>query len=368
MAGSGTTLVTARLRGHKAIGFDRDPLAVLISDTWVSNVDANAAEKKAKEILRRARGLALTYKSNKGKAFPTSADKETRDFIRYWFDNTNRVQLTALSKTIARLRDHSIQSLMWCAFSRLIITKKVGVSLAMDVSHSRPHRKYKMAPIKAFDHFIRSVKQVTKASPFSSKFQEKPQASVKNADARHLPLKANSVDIVITSPPYLNAIDYIRGHKLSLVWMGYTITKLRNLRSTNIGTETVTKSQDDKAATATMKSMCMGAELSTRNTGILKQYVQDTKSILLEIERVLRPNGKAIIVVGNCNIRDTFIKNSRGIAITAKQVGLTVEKTRKRLLPTNRRYLPPPSASGAGKALQKRMREEVILTLLKPHK
>ena len=191
-------------------------------------------------------------------------------------------------------------------------------------------------------------------------------AQVKNADARYLPLKANSIDVVITSPPYLNAIDYVRGHKLSLVWMGYSISKLRTLRATNIGTETVAKSKDDILSKATMKGMCEGAPLSNRDTGILKQYVQDTKRILLEIHRVLRPKGKAVIVVGNCNIRETFIKNSRGIEIAAKQVGLKVGKIRTRLLPTNRRYLPPPSASGAGEALQKRMREEVILTLLKP--
>jgi len=365
MAGSGTTLVTARLRGHKAIGFDRDPLAVLISGTWVSNVNTEVVISKAEEVLKRARILALTYKSKKGKAFPKNADQETKDFIRFWFDDTNRTQLAALSQTISRLHDPALRNLMWCAFSRLIITKKVGVSLAMDVSHSRPHRKYIVAPIQAFDHFIRSVKQLVKGSPFSGKVQKEPKATVKNADARRLPLKANSIDMVITSPPYLNAIDYIRGHKLSLVWMGYSISKLRILRGTNIGTESVTKDQNDQATNDVMKNMCRGADLSTRNTGILRQYVQDTKGILSEIYRVLRPSGKAVIVVGNCNIRETFVKNSRGIEIVAKQVGLTVHKIRKRRLPENRRYLPPPTHSGAGKALQKRMREEVILTLLK---
>ena len=160
--------------------------------------------------------------------------------------------------------------------------------------------------------------------------------------------------------------SYIRGHKLSLVWMGYSISKLRTLRGTNIGTESVAKDINDPSTNAAMKSMCSGAELSIRNAGILRQYVQDTKGILSEIHRVLRPNGKAVIVVGNCNIRETFIENSKGIEVVARQIGLTVKKIRKRSLPENRRYLPPPNVIGAGKALQKRMREEVILTLLKP--
>ena len=33
-------------------------------------------------------------------------------------------------------------------------------------------------------------------------------------------MQQGSVDLTVTSPPYLNAIDYLRGHKMSLVWMG----------------------------------------------------------------------------------------------------------------------------------------------------
>ncbi len=90
----------------------------------------------------------------------------------------------------------------------------------MDISHSRPHRSYDKAPIKAFDRFERAVKYVVQAAPFPSIKSDSPKGSVGLADARNLPLEDQSVDIVITSPPYLNAIDYIRGHKFALIWMG----------------------------------------------------------------------------------------------------------------------------------------------------
>ncbi len=217
MAGSGTTLVTAKLRGHEAIGYDRDPLAVLIARSWLPNVNAEDTEAKASDLLlrarSRARGMALSD------AYPRSANDETKAFVRYWFDNTNRIQLAALSDSISRIHDASLRDLMWCAFSRLIITKKIGVSLAMDISHSRPHRSYDKAPINAFDHFERAVKHIIKAAPFSEDQAENPRATAEFADARKLPIEDSSVDMVITSPPYLNAIDYIRGHKFSLVWM-----------------------------------------------------------------------------------------------------------------------------------------------------
>src|SRR5438552_2886969 len=54
MVGSGTTLVAAQLRGHRAIGYDRDPLAVLISRAWVGVIDVEKTEKTASQILERA--------------------------------------------------------------------------------------------------------------------------------------------------------------------------------------------------------------------------------------------------------------------------------------------------------------------------
>ena len=88
--------------------------------------------------------------------------------------------------------------------------------------------------------------------------------------------------------------------------------------------------------------------------------------VLSETNRVLRSGGKAVFVVGNCNLRETFVQNSKCIEGLARELGMKVGKIRSRPLPENRRYLPPPESLGAGDALKKRMREEVIITLLKP--
>ena len=363
MAGSGTTLVAAKLRGHEAVGFDRDPLAVLIARAWLANVAPDEIEAKASEVVaracERARDLSI------GDAYPRAADNETKEFVRYWFDETNRRHLTALSETIFRLHDPVVKDLMWCALSRLIITKQSGVSRAMDISHSRPHRSYDKAPKLALGNFEHAVKQITKACPFQDT-DENPPGSVGFADARRLPLENNSVDIVITSPPYLNAIDYIRGHKFSLIWMGHSIEELREVRTTNVGTEVVAKPvKGDESTENIMQMMCAGDDLSSRHAGMLRRYVRDMRGVLSETKRVLRTGGKAVFVVGNCNLRQTFVENSKCIEGIANELGMAVGTIRRRPLPENRRYLPPPSSSGAGKQLKKRIREEVILTLLK---
>jgi DNA modification methylase len=364
MAGSGTTLVTARLRGHEAIGFDRDPLAVLIAAAWASDVNVEATEERAEQVLSRAKARA--EKTKQRDAYPCDATDETKEFVRYWFDVTNRRQLAALAESISRTHDEQIKRLLWCAFSRLIITKQSGVSLAMDVSHSRPHKTFVKAPINAFDHFERAVKQITKAAPFTKVDRNQPAASVRNADARKLPLPDASVDFIITSPPYLNAIDYLRGHKFSLIWMGHDVADVRKLRSTNVGAEvSAVADPADKATENVMERMCGGGELEGRNRGILRRYVQDLRKVVDENFRVLRPGGTTVYVIGNCNLRDTFIQNSRCISDLAIEAGFSIRSSRRRPLPENRRHLPPPETRSSGKALRKRMREEVILTFVK---
>jgi histidine kinase/DNA gyrase B/HSP90-like ATPase len=106
----------------------------------------------------------------------------------------------------------------------------------------------------------------------------------------------------------------------------------------------------------------------------LNEYQSTTRSLpleLLAISEVLleahlyQQGGTAVLVVGNCSLGRTFVKNSRGIELLAESVGLAKWRSRKRPLPENRRYLPPPESSSAGKQLKKRMRQEVILTFQK---
>lgn len=364
MVGSGTTLVAARLRGHDAIGFDRDPLAVLISRTWIGDVDSARTEKKAAEVLQRAqrRALRLTKRSS----YPEDADDETREFIDFWFDAGNRKELAALA-AIGLVRDEGVRNILWCAFSRMIITKQAGVSLAMDVSHSRPHRVFDIAPHSAFDKFAKAVNYITKLAPFTAEEKTGGAAVVSSEDARKMPLCDATIDLVITSPPYLNAIDYLRGHKLSLVWMGHSIAAIRMLRATNMGSEvSASEVPLDLAVNRVMQQMCSGGPLDGRHNGMLRRYVQDLRALLFECHRVLRDEGRGVFVCGDCTLRETFIANSAAVELLGTEVGFKLISTRRRPLPENRRYLPPPESRSAGTALGKRMREEVILTLQKP--
>ncbi|MBU2102353.1 MAG: hypothetical protein KKF80_03070 [Candidatus Omnitrophica bacterium] len=361
MMGSGTTLAVARACGHRAIGFDTDPLAVLIAKVWCSDVETHLIQKTAKQVSQKAE--AAYRKLPLRDAYPENADEATRNFIRFWFDETNRKQLAALAMVISEVNDYNSRSFLWCAFSRLIITKKVGVSLAMDVSHSRPHKVYDRAPVKALDQFSLSVDKILKAMPHFENRQNLHAALIKRADARSLPLKDKSIDMVITSPPYLNAIDYMRGHKLSLVWMGNPIKELREIRASNIGTELALKEKQygERIAHA-LEKIGKVSDFSARVKGMLVQYLTDMDKVILEIKRVLVANGRVTFVVGNSSIKGVFVQNSEAIKCLARENGLRCLSKTSRPIPENHRYLPPPSLKKSGKKLGGRMREEVIIS------
>jgi SAM-dependent methyltransferase len=364
MMGSGTVLAMARANGHYAIGIDLDPLAVLLARVWTTTADQDEVVEAGNVVLSKARAIfdSLTV----GTAYPSSSTPATREFLRYWFDVLARCQLTALSIAINRVRRDGVRDALWCAFSRLIITKSGGASLAMDLSHSRPHKTFELAPVKPFENFATAVSVVAK-NCVSSKLQNRgPQTTTTLGDARELPTRSSTIDLVLTSPPYLNAIDYIRCSKFSLVWMGYSVEALRETRSASVGSElSHEEASNDEDVKSVITALKLSPKLSARNNAILARYVWDMRSSLSEVSRVLKKGGRAVYVVGDSTIKGTFVRNSEIVRVVAEQHSLSLIERRSRNLPPNRRYLPPPKKNSSPAALDMRMRREVVLTFKK---
>ena len=363
MSGSGTVLAVAHSKGHHAVGVDLDPLAVLISRVWTTAIDVEAVGDTASTVLDNARRIFSSLPTRD--AYPRNADSETRQFTRYWFDDYARRQLASLATAIERTQDSTIREALWCAFSRLIISKQSGASLAMDLSHSRPHRKFKRAPAKPFRKFLSAVDRVTTNCIDVTSRTRGPAAQVYEGDARHLDLRDGSIDLVITSPPYLNAIDYLRCSKFSLVWMGYSVSHLRRLRSTTVGTEVGMDARDDQEIQGILSELKMQPKLQARQEAILARYINDMRRSVGETSRVLASNGRAVYVVGENTVRGTFIRNAMIVEAVASTAGLRCIARRSRELPANRRYLPPPAEQAESATLGNRLRREVILTFQK---
>jgi hypothetical protein len=353
MCGSGTVLRTAVEAGHEALGFDMDPLAVLMSSVWTDADSLDRLGSAAEEVVREARQL-----DSDGIYLPwIDDDQETLDFVDFWFADRQKEDLRRIVSVIHTRRDRFFDALK-LSLSRIIVTKKKGASLAWDVSHSRPHRVALTNEYDVMEGFIRAAREIEKrlASSFSG------AAQVLQGDARNLSsIPDKSVDLVVTSPPYLNAIDYLRGHRLALVWLGYRVNELRRIRSDSVGAERGLKLRD-----STLQELAVDSDLSAlspRMTGIFWRYVEDISNVMKEVSRVLRRDARAVLVVGNSTVKGTFVDNAGVVRRAGLLHGLNLLSTDERELPASRRYLPPPSLQGA--SLDRRMRTEVVLEMEK---
>lgn len=287
-------------------------------------------------------------------------DDETASFVNYWFDGKTQGRLASLACAI-RTQPKHLHDPLWCAFSRLIITKDVGASLARDVSHSRPHRVRDEASFDPIDRFAASAEAVVRRHETAG--HRRPPArrlKLELGDARRLPIRKNSVDVVMTSPPYLQAIDYLRGHRLSLVWMDYSVAEIRDLRASTIGTERQLRDIDEYDF---LVNDVAGTQLSDRSSGILRRYISDLDQVFAEINRVLKVGGQATFVVAEATLAGVPIRVSEIIRRLANRHEFDHVDSRIRPISSNRRYLPPPTPANG--MLDKRMREEACTTFRK---
>ena len=355
MMGSGTVIRQATDLRLNAVGFDMDPLAVLMSRVWTTPVDDDAIER----VFARASKIALAADPDDVSLPWIDNDAETRAFVAYWFGRRQSNALRCWSGAISLLKEEvcgpeiAALDVLRIALSRIIVTKEQCASLARDTSHSRPHRVTLTSDYCVHQGICRSLKMVRRrllAAPPST------GASVMLGDARSLTFGDQMADAVLTSPPYLNAIDYLRGHRMSLVWLGHRLSCLRAIRSSSIGAE---RSPDAGALVHAEVKNALGelTELSRRHQGMVDRYVADVVALASEVKRVLKPGGVATMVVGNSTLKGVFIRNSAAVSKALELQGLSFVEEVLRDLPNQSRYLP----TAAGSSLATRMRQETVV-------
>lgn len=358
MVGSGTVVRAAANGSFKCIGLDLDPLAILISRVSTSSVDQERLAELAEKVV-------VWANSQRASSWvPPWMDDPTKEFIAYWFAKPQRESLTLLTygleKAAKRFGEIPEVRALRLALSKIIITKDKGASLARDVSHSRPHRVIDTNDFDVFAAFNRVVGHLGRGLAAN-----KPRAriNIRQGDARKMQwIRGRSVDLIITSPPYLNAIDYMRGHRLSLVWLGYSLESLARIRTTSVGAERSPDAGVDRSE-ARIMAQSTGAisKLPERRQRMVERYCLDLMGIMGQAARVLKPDGKAIFVVGNSCLKNVFIQNTKAVEAAARHRGLKLTESVERILPASSRYLPMPKEGTKG-ALAKRMRTETVMT------
>ncbi|MCO6490188.1 MAG: hypothetical protein J5I98_17375 [Phaeodactylibacter sp.] len=357
MMGSGTTLKIAGMVGCKGIGFDVDPMALLISGVWNRRVDTNKVLSLADRVHEQVREMQdmpeLPWMDN---------EPETAKFVRFWFAKDQADDLRRLSSLIYPLSEPE-SDVLRVALSRLIVTKGRGASLGRDISHSRPHKVTEENDFQVFPEFERSVYQVCRilnANPGTG------LASVREGNAKRMDSIADqSIDYIMTSPPYFTAVDYFRGHRLALVWLGYSLPALRLLRDKSIGLDRVPdKALDDVLIQELHRKVKHIPDLKPKVRSVLQRYSVDLFEISQEFFRVLKAGGRMTVVLADSYSSGLLISNTQIFKNAARLVGFQFGEVEERPILATKRYLPPPSDS-RGNSLANRMKTEAIMTFVR---
>jgi hypothetical protein len=148
--------------------------------------------------------------------------------------------------------------------------------------------------------------------------------------------------------------------------MGYSIKDLRQVRTESVGTEAANGSLfDSKEAKEIFDALKLRPRLNARNEHVLCRYIEDMRAAIGEVGRVLTDTGRAVYVVGESTLCGTYIRTSIVVSKIAELMGLELRQRSKRMLPANRRYLPPPGSGSSVGTIRARMSREVILTFAK---
>lgn len=362
MCGSGVVLRAAQLEGRQGLGSDVDPLAVLLARTLCLRDAPSDFVELASEIETEARRLSSDEAFVQSRLDELTA--EDQKFVKYWFPEKNYRQLFALAAAIeeAAVREQSPSALATAVcFSSCIISRASGASFAMDLSRSRPHKVPSKNPCDAFQLWERAV------SNFQRHFHAMQsctyEAVAKLADARKLDVQDNSVDAVITSPPYVNAIDYIRTSKFTLVFFGYRLEQLREIRSGSIGAE---KALSADRLHPDLAKLVDRNVVDPRRQPMMRRYLHDLHLVLREAHRVLRPGGRVLTVVGPTILSKREYDGAAVIGEIAQIAGLELLAAGRRNLNPQNRSLPPPNRNARSQSIHRRMTCELYVSLRKP--
>lgn len=359
--GSGTVLLESLLSGRKALGAECNPLARLIAKVKTTPLDTDKLEKFSSILFE---DLAPA---------PQRPAPDVVN-IRHWFYPHIIEQLGCLLESIILIQDVHIRDFFLVCFSQCV--RKVSLA---DPRLSTPVRLKDAYPIghrmrERAEKHLSYLKSVSVASVFkdivSANVRRMTTLKLSQpallgrkvdlicSDARRLhyqyvtangtpsTLPNDSVQLIITSPPYPGAQKYIRCSSLSLGWLGMCASNgLGVLKSQIIGREEYHKSQcSSPVSTGIAEADRILNEIWQVNpirATIAGTYLAEMRTALSEMHRVLRANGYLVLVAANNHICKREFTTLGYLKVIAEQIGFStildlIDHIRSRGLMTKR--------------------------------
>ena len=322
-AGSGTTNVEALLSQRNSVGIDVDPFSRFISKVKVTPLPEKALKSSQKSLLE----AIINYDSSQ----VTDLDLPIFPYRDNWFNKEILFELTYLRKYIQQLdTPDAVKDFFIVCLSSIIRS----VSNADDNCTRTVIRKKLNKLVKPSDALNRFAKNVLVKVPKMVAFSQNYPTDItvdfpEDMDARNIMYEEDYFDLAVTSPPYVNAVDYPRTHQLEMYWLGFVQDSLTALKKQNVGTESVFaqnyKQRHEIGVPEADKVMENIFDTDPRRAYIAFKYLDDMRKNLSEVYKVLRKGGRYIVVVGNNRIRGQLFENWKYLMPIAEKIGFEVE-------------------------------------------
>jgi hypothetical protein len=322
-SGSATTNIEALLNKRNSVGIDVDVFAKFLAKVKTTPIN--------KDTLKQTNEILLNEIIKFNPELINEKDIPNFPYRENWFNKEIIYELAHIKKSIENIETkQEIKNFYLVCMSSIIRS----VSNADDNCTRTVVRKKlnkQILPSQALTSFIETVFTNTlRINEFSQLVPDSINVSFPdNNDARFIDYPENHFDLALTSPPYVNAVDYPRTHQLELYWLGFASGSLTPMKEKHVGTETV-KAIDYK------KLHLIGEDLADekikkifekdpRRAFICYKYLNDMKTNMIEVHRTLKKGGRYIIVVGNNTIRGEIFESWRYLMNISEQIGYKIE-------------------------------------------
>jgi len=300
--GSGTTLLACREAGINSVGFDVHPVAIFAARVKTGRYEAGELKDVAKSLLKiRFQRPEIDIRSHIVRG---AFNIHTLEDVLFF-----RNEIMAMED--AGIRDFFILALMNVAI-KCSYAWKDGAVIKM--------RKHPVPPLR--DILRRQLFRMIGDCGRFPKTKALCEAEI--GDARRMKLKDNSIDAVITSPPYLNKIEYTKVYSIEeeLFFEKKGVPSLRSY----IGSE------DDRVIDEENKieSIIDANDLPLP----AKAYFNDMYEAIKELQRVCKNPAKVGIVVGNGCFPTGVVESDIILSKIAEKLGFDAQE----ILVLNKRW------------------------------
>ncbi len=326
--GSGTVLLEAALRGHLAIGIDVNPLARLIARVKTTRLNVDSLSARAAASLRHP-----------------SADRDTHNIDTlptYWFLPGARQALLQAHQDIHRIpyRPHR-------DFLRVSLSAIVRRSSLADPSIPPPVRLSVDRSKRASTRYARDLTNALAVSPetIHDAFRKRVESNTlrmaqllrcpRYGRARVLPTSAeaaatglppDSVDLIITSPPYCGSQKYVRSLKLEMLLLGFPSSTIAEADRRTLGTERLSiRNARARLTTPFLDANAfirLVSETNLTRALMAADYIHYLSRFAVECARVLKPGGEAFVTFGTSRVAGVPAPWDRLFRTVAEHAGL----------------------------------------------